>query len=246
MGSQGKVNLGLENRAAVMQPYLFPYIGYFQLIACSDSFVLFDNVNFIKKGWINRNRIIVDQQEKLFTIPLGKISQNKLISEFHIHDWEESRKSFLHLIEQGYRKAPFFEETWPVLTESLNISDDQLVAVIKNTLRVFCEYLNITTPIFVASEIQGISELKGEDKIIDILSHFEVKTYVNPPGGRELYSQEKFKENNLNLKFLKLPLAKEYSQLSNKFIPYLSIIDLVMNVDRNLLINMVRSYELED
>lgn len=101
-------------KIAVMQPYLFPYIGYFQLLNAVDMFVVFDDVNFIKKGWINRNNILVNRQKYLFTVPLKDASQNKLIKEVQIADdgWQEK---FLKTVAQSYKKAEFFDEAFALI-----------------------------------------------------------------------------------------------------------------------------------
>src|SRR5690606_3799363 len=99
-------------KIAIMQPYLFPYLGYFQLINAVETFVFYDDVNFIKRGWINRNQILVDNKAALFTVPLKKASQNKLINEIDMAIDEKWLSQFFKTIEQNYKNAPYFDDTF--------------------------------------------------------------------------------------------------------------------------------------
>src|SRR5690554_5438915 len=109
-------------RIAVMQPYLFPYIGYFQLIQAVDKFVFYDDVNFIKKGWINRNRILINNKDLSFSVPLNKVSQNKTINEtfLNLDTFEEWKEKFIKTIGQNYKKAPYFDGVSEVINNILN------------------------------------------------------------------------------------------------------------------------------
>ncbi|HLA56997.1 MAG TPA: WbqC family protein [Flavobacterium sp.] len=213
-------------KTAIMQPYLFPYIGYFQLIDSVDTFVVYDDVNFIKKGWINRNNILVNGQSHMFTMPLKDASQNKLISEISISesDWN---KDLLKTIALAYKKAPYFPEVF-VLVESILMSGEiNLAKFIANSLRRICSYLEIDTNIVISSEIEKDNSLKAQDKIIEICKKLDAKAYINAIGGMELYDATAFQQQNITLHFLKTqPII--YSQFKNEFIPWLSIIDVMM------------------
>ena len=129
-------------KLAIMQPYIFPYIGYFQLIKAVDKFVLYDDVNFINRGWINRNRILVNGQDSMFTIPLKDASQNKLINEIDVN-WDNNWKGkFLKTIEQAYKKAPFYEKILPIIEKTIEVQEVQFNKIIENNLRLICEYLS--------------------------------------------------------------------------------------------------------
>lgn len=213
-------------KIAVMQPYLFPYIGYFQLLNAVDKFVIFDDVNFIKKGWINRNNILVNRQKYLFTVPLIDASQNKLIKEIEIAggDWQGK---FLKTLAQSYKKAPFFDETF-ALVEKIALSSEPLIAkLIFRSLLVFKDALKINTEIVPSSEIYNNRELKAQDRILDICKQEKATEYVNPAGGTQLYDRRIFAENGVKLFFLKTqPFS--YGQFGDEFVPYLSIIDVLM------------------
>jgi hypothetical protein len=214
-------------KIAVMQPYLFPYIGYFQLIDAVDRFVVFDDVNYINKGWINRNRILLNHKDYLFTISLKGASQNKLIRDTEIDETEKWRVKLIKTFEGAYSKAPQYRQIIPLLKDIINNKEPNLSAYILYSINGIADYLDIKTEIIPSSSIYGNQELKGEDRIIDICLKENAGEYVNPIGGTELYSKPKFDEKGLQLFFLKTH-AIEYPQFGKEFVPWLSIIDLLM------------------
>jgi hypothetical protein len=214
-------------RIAIMQPYIFPYIGYFQLINLADKFVIYDDVSFINKGWINRNNILLDGQPHLFTIPLRSSSQNKLINQTEIGDISVWRNKFFKTIEHAYKKAPHFDEVSALLNEIFNnkfIYIHQLALV---SLTRICKYLLIDTPFFKSSGILGDTELKSHDRILDICVKLHADHYINPVGGLKLYSRVQFESKGISINFLEVK-PQSYSQSGNNFIPNLSIIDVLM------------------
>ncbi|HEX8196421.1 MAG TPA: WbqC family protein [Pyrinomonadaceae bacterium] len=213
-------------KIAVMQPYLFPYIGYFQLLNAVDKFVVFDDVNFIKKGWINRNNILVNRQKYLFTVPLKDASQNKLIKEVQIADdgWQEK---FLKTVAQSYKKAEFFDEAFALIEKIVRSGESFLAKLILQSLRLLKDALKINAEIVSSSEIYNNRELKAQDRILDICKQEKATEYVNPAGGMELYDRRIFFENGVKLFFLKTdPFS--YRQFGDEFVPHLSIIDVLM------------------
>lgn len=213
-------------RIAVMQPYLFPYIGYFQLLNAVDKFVVFDDVNFIKKGWINRNNILVNGQKHLFTVPLKDASQNKLINEIEIAegDWQEK---FLKTIAQSYKKAEFFDETFALIETIVRSGESFIAKLILRSLCLLKDALKINAEIVPSSEIYNNRELKAQDRILDICKQEKATEYVNPAGGIELYDNRFFYENGVKLFFLKTQ-SFSYRQFGVEFVPHLSIIDVLM------------------
>ncbi|TXI65430.1 MAG: hypothetical protein E6Q46_06215 [Flavobacterium sp.] len=214
-------------KVSIMQPYLFPYIGYFQLIANSDVFVIYDDVNFIKKGWINRNTILVNNTPYLFSIPLQNVSQNKLINEIFISDLEKWKTDLLKTISLSYKKAPFYQDVYPLIEKIISFDELNLAFFIQNSLQNLCEYLNLNTKLIMSSEIVKNNELRGESKIIDICVQLGATQYINAIGGIELYTQENFQVKNIDLKFIKSENII-YKQFKNEFKPWLSIIDVLM------------------
>lgn len=227
-------------RLAIMQPYLFPYIGYYQLINLVDKFVIYDDVNHIKKGWINRNNIIIDKQKKLFTISLSGASQNKLINEIEISD---NFEKFIKTLNINYSKAPFYNQTIELIKKIVSYKNRNLSLFIKNSLEIILEYLNITTEILLSSDINKNNELKGQEKIMEICKKTKTTTYINPIGGIELYTQNYFLINNINLLFIK-SLCSPYNQFSTEFEPCLSIIDVMMHNSRETINQMMNDFVL--
>lgn len=232
-------------KIAIMQPYIFPYIGYFQLIAAADKFILYDDVSFINKGWINRNNILVNGQSHMFTIPLKKASQNKPINEIEVSEDIVWKEKLLKSIKQSYSKAPQFDEVFNLIEKVLGNRSGNVSGFIHNSLIKTLAKLNIDTQIIASSSVYNNSGLKAQERIIDICKRENADTYINPSGGVELYSESKFAANNINLKFLK-PLLKPYRQFTGNFIPGLSILDVMMFNSSEEMQKLLYSYELID
>lgn len=232
-------------KVAIMQPYFMPYIGYFQLINAVDEFIILDDVNYINKGWINRNNILVANKPYLFTVPLKDASQNKLIYEIELLQDGKWQKKLLKTIEQAYKKAPFYAEVFLLFESILNSTEKNLSKFIYNSLQIICKYLTINTLIIESSNIfENKYQLKAEDRIIDICLQKNAEQYINPIGGTELYDKTHFEKNNIQLNFLKTN-SISYSQFSNEFIPYLSILDALMFVEKQELKAILNQYQLQ-
>ena len=234
-------------KIAIMQPYIFPYLGYFQLINTVDVFVFYDDVNFIKQGWINRNNILVNGEPLLFTIPLKKSSSFMKINDVLINEnlWKQWQKKFLRTIEQNYKKAPFFNEGFNIVENVFgSLSDEISISnlAIKSVLAV-CEYLDIHTKIIPSSSIYDNHHLSGKDRVIDICKLERGGHYINPIGGQELYEQSFFKENNLELSFIQ-PQKTGYNQFNKEYVPLLSIIDSLMFNDASQIKSILNNYKL--
>ncbi len=231
-------------KIAIMQPYFFPYIGYFQLMNAVDEFVLYDNIQYTKKGWINRNRILANGKDSYITIPLRKDSDFLDIRDRYIAaSWDTERKKVLNRISEAYRKAPCFDTVYPLLEGCMNFGETNLFAFILNSLHAIKRYLKIETPFVISSTLPIDHALKGDRKVIAICKERNADTYWNPIGGIQLYSRETFAAHGISLHFLK---ANEvpYNQFTNEFVPFLSIADVMMFNDRNSIIQMLPSYIL--
>ncbi len=230
-------------KIAVMQPYIFPYIGYIQLINAVDKFIIYDDVNFINKGWINRNRILVNGKDSLFTIPLKEASQNKLINTIEVN-WDSAWKSkFLKTIEQSYKKAPHYQQVLPLIEGLLNTEKSIFSEIIFENLTQVCQYLEIKTEIIPSSRIYQNTDLKAQERIIDICVQEKTDTYINPIGGLELYDKAAFQAIGKELFFIKSK-AIRYKQFKNEFVPWLSIIDILMFNSPEHISTLLNDYEL--
>jgi len=230
-------------KVAIMQPYIFPYIGYFQLINAADVFVIYDDVNYIKKGWINRNTILVNGTGLLFSIPLQNVSQNKWINQLALADDVRWKNELLKTIQLSYKKAPYFEVVFPIINKIIVHPNNKLSEFISNSIHQICTYLAIKTRIQLSSTIEKNTDLKGQDKIIEICKKLNATQYINAIGGKELYTKDTFLDNQIALNFIRTnPIV--YSQFKNDFIPWLSIIDVLMFNSVEKTNDFLNQYEL--
>lgn len=230
-------------KICVMQPYLFPYLGYWQMIANVDTFVVFDDVNYINKGWINRNNILLNGQAYLFTLPLEKASQNKLINEILIGNDPKAKEKILRTIQTAYKKAPFYNEVYPLIERVFLNPQRNLALFLKDQFETVFDFLQIETRIVLSSGIEKDNSLKGQEKILEICRKLDCDTYINAIGGQELYAYEAFQKNGMDLKFIKMDQV-EYLQYQKPFVPYLSFIDVLMFNSRAKVKDLLQRYEL--
>jgi hypothetical protein len=213
-------------KLAIMQPYFFPYIGYFQLIAAVDTFIVYDNIKYTKKGWINRNRMLQNGKDVMFSLPLKTdsdyldVCQRELAIDFNCD-------KLLNQFKGAYRRAPYFEQTFPLVEKILRDESQNLFRFLKHSIVKTCEHLGITTEIRNSSDIAIDHTLKNQDKVFALCAAVAANTYVNAIGGIELYSKEAFREKGIDLKFIQSK-PFEYPQLGSEFVPWLSIIDVMM------------------
>lgn len=211
-------------RLAVMQPYLFPYLGYFQLINAVDAFVIYDDVNYIKGGWINRNFICANGSKQLFTLPLRGSSPNKFINQISIG---ERRNKILQTIRQSYSKAPMFDSVFELVERVFLQKENNLARFLEFGIKQVCQYLNLHPKWYISSSLNKDNALRGQDKVMAICEELGANHYINLPGGKLLYDKDKFSNRGIDLSFIKSrPIT--YRQFGDTFIPDLSIIDILM------------------
>ena len=233
-------------KLGIMQPYLFPYLGYFQLINVVDKFIFYDDVNFIKQGWINRNKILLNGNTFLFTIPLENESSFKLIKETHTTEklFKEWKMKFDKNLLQAYKRAPYFEIVYDLILNYFKINSLDIAELASESINLVCDYLGINTErVKSSTQYYNNTNLKGTDKVIDICLKESANDYFNQIGGRELYSRERFLEKELNLYFI-CPQMKPYKQFNNDFIPSLSIIDVMMFNSKDEVLKMLDGYNV--
>lgn len=215
-------------KTAIMQPYFMPYIGYFQLINAVDKFVIYDNIKYTKKGWINRNRILVNGKDQYISLPLKKDSDYLNINERELSDsWVNERRKLLNKLKASYAKSPFYNSVNILLEDILNHSEKNLFNFIFNSIQKVCYYLDIKTPLVKSSSLEIGNSLKGSLKVIEICNCLKSNYYLNPIGGINLYNKDEFLRNYIELSFLKSDEII-YNQFKNNFLPFLSIIDILM------------------
>lgn len=211
---------------AIMQPYFFPYLGYWQLIKAVDKFVIYDDVNYITRGWVNRNCIRINGEAHYITVPLKDASQNRRISDIELHPAITWRNKLTKTIALNYKKAPFFGSVFPVLEELITFPTNSLSSYLSHQLESLVLRMGIST-LLSHSAVYGNQDLSGTDRILDICGRENASTYVNATGGKDLYDPTLFARRDIQLRFLKMrPIS--YSQRSQSFLPNLSIIDVLM------------------
>jgi hypothetical protein len=226
----------------IMQPYLLPYLGYWQLLAAVDRFVVYDNIQYAKKGWINRNRFLRNGADAFFTLPLKKGSDFLDVVERSIAaDFDPA--SLLQPLAGAYRKAPFFTEVFPLIEQILTAETRNLFAYLHHSLVTMARFLDIGTPIVVSSAVAIDHGLKGEHKVLALCRALGATRYVNAIGGRELYSVPAFAAAGIELKFIQ-PRLVAYPQFGQPFVPALSIVDVLMFNSRDAVRSMLGEYDL--
>jgi hypothetical protein len=214
-------------RIAVMQPYLFPYLGYFQLLHSVDTFVLLDDVAFIPKGWINRNQLLVGQKAHLFTIPLAGGSQNRLIKDIVLQPDDRAQRKLLTTIRQEYQAAPEFKWVFPLVEQVLLSSEKEITLLVLSSLLQVNAYVKLPVPIVRSSELTKDAQATGQARIIAICQSLGAHEYVNMVGGAALYAAAEFARHEIKLRFLQ-PTLTPYPQKKGPFVPGMSVIDLLM------------------
>ena len=214
-------------RVSIMQPYFFPYLGYFQLISSSDVFIIYDNIKFTKKGWINRNRILVNGHDALFSLPLKKASDFLDVRERELSEAFD-RAKLLSQFAGAYGKAPQFATAFREISAIVSHPATNLFDYIHNSVIRVCAYLGIRTKIVVSSTLPiEHQNNKAQDKVIALCKALNATEYLNPIGGAELYDRAAFRGAGLDLFFLKMGDVR-YPQFNDAFVPSLSIIDVMM------------------
>jgi len=207
-----------------MQPYFMPYIGYFQLMAAVDKYIVYDDVNYIKGGWVARNNLIIGGKKQMFNIELSGASSNKHFNEICIRDdFRKLRKT----LQMNYSKASYYNQAMELMENVFSYKD----------------YLSIDTEFIMSSTLQKDNSLKGKDKVIDICQRLGANTYYNAIGGQELYSKEEFQKHGIELCFVK-PQEVAYPQTVMSFIPWLSMIDVLMNNSAEDIRELLKAFEI--
>lgn len=230
-------------KLGIMQPYFVPYIGYWQLMNAVDKYVIYDDVNYINRGWINRNRILINGQPSYFNIPMMGASQNKRINEIAVNIDEKLITKNLRMIEGAYRKAPYYQDVYPLIETIVRCNKANLAEYIIDSIYTINSYLGIDTELIVSSTLAKDSSLKGQDKILAICKELNATQYYNAIGGCELYSYQDFEQNGIELRFLKTNDIV-YKQFGNEFQSNLSIVDVMMFNSKEEVREMLNQYTL--
>lgn len=217
-----------QKKVAIMQPYLLPYLGYFQLISSVDIFVIYDSIQYTKKGWFNRNNFLMNASSKQFTIPIKKDSDYLNVSERELaENANNENKKILNQIYSSYRKAPHFLAVYEMLERVLNFKEKNLFHFLKNSIDEVVDYIGIDTKVVVSSKIESDHSLKAQERVIGICKDLKANHYINPEGGVSLYDKKVFETEKIELSFLCMN-SITYPQFNHDFVGKMSILDVLM------------------
>ncbi len=221
---------------AIMQPYIFPYIGYFQLVNCVDKFIFYNDVTFIKQGWINRNKFTMNGEEVYFTVPITKQSSSTYIYDAKINRrlFEKFKQKFYKGVHQSYGKAPFFEPIFKIIQGVFELETDSMDLMAQQSVKLISKYLGLNTEFDSSRDLYENDNLNGQNRVIDILRQEKADHYMNPIGGKVLYSSDIFLGNNLDLSFVKV----------SDNLKKLLIIDILMYHDIEHVKNILNQYDI--
>lgn len=226
-----------------MQPYFVPYIGYWQLINAVDKYVIYDDVNYIKGGWINRNRILLEGEVKYFNVQMCGASPNKHINEISVNQAKVVLMKNIRILEAAYKKAPYFQDIFPLIQEIILCQEKTLSRYVGYSIMKIAKYLDMETQFFYSSELEKPGNLKGQEKVLKICEVLGGHAYINAAGGKKLYDKKEFEKKGLDLYFL-LTGEISYQQFEKEFKEDLSIIDILMFNSKENVRHMLLEYSL--
>jgi len=232
-------------RLALMQPYFLPYLGYWQLLVAADRFVIYDNVNYIKGGWINRNRVLISGAPGFITVPLQQATPHKLILETTVAAGPHWQDKMCKTLENCYRRAPYFAESFPLLEKIIRYDESNLAAYLTHQLTAVASHLDLPAKISLASDTHPRGKASGQARVLEICAREGAHRYLNSAGGVDLYDAEVFRSHGIELQFLNTRVAP-YPQRTTPFTPYLSIVDALMEVGRDGTQRLLREYDISD
>jgi WbqC-like protein family len=230
-------------KLAIMQPYFFPYIGYWQLINTVDLFVIYDDVNYKKGGWINRNRILINGEPSYITVPINKSSSYKRICDTSLQLTLFWREKLVKMVWTTYQKAPYFKEIFPIIENLIRYETDNLADYLAYQLKTLARYMGISTQFVLSSRHYENSNLTGQNRVVDICCQENATVYINLQGGLSLYSKDAFSLHGIELKFI-IPTAICYKQFRTETVPWLSIIDVMMFNSQSQINLLLNKFEL--
>jgi hypothetical protein len=226
----------------IMQPYFLPYIGYWQLLSAVDRFIVYDNIQYTKKGWINRNRFLRNGTDAYFTLPLKRGSDYLDVVDRYLAD-DFVPRPLLDSLAGAYRRAPFFAETFPVIEQVIAAAPRNLFEYLHHSLTAIAAHLEIRTPLIVSSTVPIDHRLKSEQRVLALCGALGATRYINSSGGTDLYSTTTFAAQGIELRFLQ-PRPEPYRQFGDTFVANLSIVDVLMFNSRDTVRGMLSQYDL--
>lgn len=230
-----------------MQPYFFPYLGYLSLLKHTDEFILFDTVQFIRHGWIERNRMLKQGEGWLYIkAPIIKGSRDTVIKDVLINNKEDWKTKLLAQLQPYKKIAPHYADVVTVLNDIFAQDYETIVEFNQASLERIGDYLGIDHDIKIFSKMNlEVEPAKAPDEwALNICKALgNVDEYWNPPGGQEFFDRKKYDDAGIKLVFQK-PILSAYDQKREPFEPGLSILDVMMFNSPEEVNKMLDAYEL--
>ena len=233
----------MSHTVAIMQPYLFPYLGYVQLMQAVDEFVFFDTAQFIRRGWIHRNRIVLNGKAHTFTVPVTKCARETLIQDVLWSADPSVRTKLLQTIKQAYKDAPYVEAVLPWVERTLRSTESSVAKLIEMHFIDLYQYLGLEVNFYLASGRMWTEASGSSQRILSMCQDLNATCYINPINGRHLYASEDFAMRGVELQFLEMDVV-EYSQIGTGFVSHLSMIDVLMMNAPSVVLNLLQNYEI--
>ena len=233
----------MSHTVAIMQPYLFPYLGYLQLMQAVDEFVFFDTAQFIRRGWIHRNRILFHGKAHTFTVPVTKCARDTLIRDVLWSGDLSVRTKLLQTIKQAYKNAPYFHVVLPWIERTLSSTESSVPKLIEMHFIELYNYLGLEVNFYLASSRRWTDAFGASQRILSMCQDLNATRYINPINGRHLYSASEFAVKGIKLQFLEMA-AVEYPQMGMEFISHLSMIDVLMMNGPKEVLRLLRNYQI--
>lgn len=232
-------------RLAIMQPYFFPYFGYWQLINAVDRFVFYDDVQYMRRSHMTRNKMLLHSKPHSFSLPVKKAPQKALIREVYLDmkKYDKWKDKFLQSLYHAYGKAPYFQQVYPLIEGVLNTPSPELHIFLKLCIREVMQYLSIATKTTSSTDIAYDRQATAEEKIISICKQCKADTYINPIGGMDLYQPSVFEQEGIKLYFLQSE-TRPYPQFDLSFRSHLSIIDMLMFLSKEEVRHRLKDFQL--
>lgn len=234
-------------KLGIMQPYFLPYLGYYSLIEATDQFILFDIVQYIRHGWIERNQVLNNKNESFYIkVPLEKHSRSTTIQNINIKNSQRWQDTILAQLSQYKKKSKYYTQVVDMLKHSFETTPSNITELNSTILKTTCEYLDMNAKIETFSDMNiTLPDVNAPDEwALYISKHMKATEYINPEGGKTFFNVEKYQNENISIKFLKQEL-RPYKQFTDEFTPGMSIIDVLMFNSINDTKELINAYNVE-
>lgn len=223
-----------------MQPYFFPYIGYFQLMKAVETFIMLDDAQYVERSWMNRNRINLNDRPAWITMPVRNASRDLAINQ-RFYMLADGIPVINRKIQAAYSKSPFFADISAMLAGIFEYADANVARFNSNLLISVGRALDLHCQVHFASEFDNPLHFRGEARILDLCQRLGVTHYVNAIGGTSLYQNESFRSVGIRLSFIRTRTVPQQAPID---IGHLSIIHDMMQTGTECTRELLNMYDL--